>query len=76
MLHAVLSQLQMSGVLKKDRRHTGSAYKPTQETIHMQTHSYDTHLAELLLVLRHLLQHLGQVSHCGLFKWKQGIDEG
>lgn len=30
--------------------------------------SAHTHLAEFLLVLRHLLQHLGQIPHCGLFK--------
>lgn len=28
------------------------------------------YLAELLLVLRHLLQHLGQIPHCGLWKNK------
>lgn len=72
-LHTVLSQLQVSGVLK-NTQHTGSAYTPTHTQDGTHTHrNTHTHLAELLLVLRHLLQHLGQIPHCGLLKQTQAI---
>lgn len=40
------------------------------ENTHAHTRTR-TYLAELLLVLRHLLQHLGQIPHCGLVTQKQ-----
>lgn len=73
-LHTVFSQLQVSGVLQKE----GPNWLGQQEYFRKQTKintqpKPQTHLTELLLVLRHLLQHLRQVPHCSLGKKRQQV---